>query len=1236
MADFTWSQQQLSAITASGSDVLVSAAAGSGKTTVLTERLLRQILAGTDLSTILVVTFTEAAASHMRSSISKALRNRISTTEDTAERAMLKAQLAKLPSANIKTLHSFCLDLTREHFAYTDMDLNSRVLDDNESKLLKADVLTEILDRESHGPNAHQLEGLLPLLAKSKSGDALLNHIQKLYDLVWEQPFPYLWMERALANYDQSAADGVWFDLLKSQLFPYLTSALDGLHESLSDLCHVFRSDLGNLAINAPTVTDRKAADLEKQLAIYEPALSIVREALQNLNIDTPTWDSISQTLEQLQRLSVPALRWSKLDPHLLDIKESMKTRRDRVAAICSSIPVVSYQELRDCLAEQRPHLEYLFYLVSQYAEGYKAAKQESSSIDFGDMQRGAMELLWQLDKDAGIARITPVAESIRSQYTQIMEDEYQDSNNLQEWILRAISDGPVEVPLDQDMTADMTSPGPHMFMVGDIKQSIYGFRNAEPSLFISKYATYGRESTPGQVVDLQGNYRSTPRILEAVNTVFQRNMSLRLGGSDYDHRARLLPGLTSPDTECHQDYNQPVDYYCVDTDFATSADAMVHIIQDAVTNRMFYDYKLKSWRKYTYSDIAILQRAIKSDGQEIKQALDAAGIPSHLSENITYLGTYEVQTVISALRITDNPLQDKDLLAVAFSPMFDMPGAVPALLKTLFPNGPYYYDRMTAMAEANLGDSCYSSYDSRFLSDAQNYCQHIVSTIASWRSLSKQLAPERLIWHIITSTGFYNIVETMSNGITRTANLRLLFSYAVKYSSTSLKGITNFIRFLEKVVSQKSDLAALQPLAENSVTITTIHKSKGLEFPLVIVGNMRSRFIHEDYSGALIKNSSLGLAVKRYDYSQNCLYPGPTYRLLSNEIKRESRSEELRVLYVALTRAQNHLALIDEISMEKVDEDRDKILEDLPENASCYGKWVLPVAIRNPGLFNLQSFDGPEELSPDAIISAVPAVNAELSDTFRQDILLPDLKPYDYTQAPSKVSVTRIERMFGPVVGDEPLFTAVGIETPEDEPMQDNLPQGELSSSLNDFIQGMGAQPITAPVRGTINHLFMEKLDFARTTTMDELEAQLRELELAGVFSPEESQTINLAGVHYACNLEELRHLLTTCPLHRESSFNMLVDYESLMESKDVAILGQYLPERASTLMQGIIDLWIESAPGEAVLVDYKTGRCSPENLILYKRQLDMYATALTRLTGRQVTAKYVVFLDEKKVHSL
>ena len=1238
MADIIWSEQQLSAIRASGSDVLVSAAAGSGKTTVLTERLLRQILSGVDISTVLVVTFTEAAASHMRNSISKALRAAIPNTEDKATKAMLKEQLAKLPGASIKTLHSFCLDLTREYFAYTDMDLNSKVLDENESKLLKTKVLTDLLDAESQGENASSLEAILPLLAKNKASSALFEHIQDLYELIWEQPFPQIWMESALSRYCPDAVDAFWLKLVKSQVYPHLVEALSDTKEALEDLCHLFKTDLENIQNKITTYTGRKSSELQTQLDAFEPVLACVIDVYTNLKGEPSTWDDLVKALSPLSSITFPVIRWRNLTSPLLEYKDQVTVCRDRLMGIYKSLPLVSQQDLEDCLREQKPQVEYLFYLVEQYAKGYQLAKQDASSMDFSDMQRGAMELLWQVDRDAGLAKITNVAQELRTKYSQVLEDEYQDSNNLQEWILRAITDGPREVPLYSEMTADMVSQGPNMFMVGDIKQSIYGFRNAEPSLFISKYATYSQEEMPGQVVDLQGNYRSTPDILAAVNTVFQRNMTLDLGGSNYDHRAKLLPGLPPPPTPCEADYESPLDYYCVDKDLTDSYQAMVHIIQDAVTNRMLYDYKLKQWRKYTYSDIAILQRAIKNDGPHIKEALEKAGIPAHLGENTSYLGTYEIQTVISALRITDNPLQDKDLMAVSFSPMFDMPGEVPALLKTLYPTTVYYYDRMVALAEADLSAPNFSPFDNKVLVEAQHYCQSVAQAVTEWRKLSKQLAPERLIWHIITSTGFYNIVETMVGGNTRTANLRLLFSYAVKYSSTSLKGITNFIRFLEKVVSQDSDLPALQPLAENSVTITTIHKSKGLEFPLVIVGNMRAMFSHKDYSSALLKNSSLGVAIKRYDRDQNCLYNSATHNLLSDRIKKDNRSEELRVLYVALTRAQNHLALVDDISMEKVEEDRNKILKEHPQDATCFAKWVLPVALENQQMFNMVAFDGPdEEFSPDAIMATVPTVETDFNLALEQDILLPQDLEYETKLAPSKVSVTRVERMFGPTDGGEPLLVAAPIEEPEElEPAPDAYIQGEFATSLADFISGLSVNKITATARGTINHLFMEKLDFNRADTMDHLETQLKELQDLGVFTEEEAKSINLEGVLYACQLEELKELLTSHVLHRESSWEMLIDYETLMNNHDLSVLAQYIPNQATTLMQGIIDLWVELDNNEAIIVDYKTGRCTEENLVLYKRQLDMYATALTRLTGRTVTKKYVVFLDAKKVHSL
>ncbi len=1238
MPEFTWSKQQLQAIETQGADVLVSAAAGSGKTAVLTERLLRSISAGTDVCRLLVVTFTEAAAEHMRSSIAKALRRKIADPgTDPAQIPVLRTQLTKLPSANIKTLHSFCLDITREYFAYVDFDLNSRVLDENEASMLQSRLLSELLDRESQGHNSHLMAQLLPILAKTKNADALASTIYKLYELIWEQPFPELWMEQKLSCYTPDAIDRLWLPLIEEQIDQELPGLLDEARAALEIWRDALGQEIEDIQNGISKTRSRTLASQEALLENANTSMAYVENLQTQLNqaMDSTNWDYVLSVLSQLNGSKLCKVSWQKVQEELAIAKATLSRCSKDLDSFAQAMPNINRQQLEQSLAEQYPQVEFLFYLVSQFAQEYRQAKKNASVIDFGDMQRGAMELLWELDRENGVARITQVARELRGRFAQVMEDEYQDSNNLQEWVLRAVADGPEEVPLHSDLSPNMIGTGPNMFMVGDIKQSIYGFRNAEPSLFISKYAAFSPDGNPGYRLDLQGNYRSNPQVLDAVNKVFERHMTLSLGGTNYNNQVKLLPGLAVVEP-VHGAYESPVDYY-FKADDSSEAEVIVEIIRDAIENRRLYDYKTGSWRNYTYSDIAILMRATSETGPMVKEVLEAAGIPANISETSSYLGTYEIKTAISALRITDNPLQDTDLLAVAFSPMFDMPGDTAALLKALYPQSEYYFHRMEALAQAELDDLHLDTLAPQIVATAQEHCRNFVNTIKSWRLLAKQLPPERLIWHIVTSTGFYHIVQTMSGGNVRAANLRLLFSYAVKYGNSSLKGITNFVRFLERVVERGSDLPSTQQLTDNTVTITTIHKSKGLEFPLVILARTGSSFNHSDYSGPLVKSSLLGIGLKRYDPALHCRFSSVPHTLIARSCKAENLSEELRLLYVALTRAQDHLALVCSKNPEKA---LDVKTFKSSNKASCYSDWLIPVAVSYPDLFNIVDNAGSHgEVDSQLLLRAIPQIEiADISPEEQQEILLPEQIEYSYGYTPSKVSVTRIERMFDAEDSDKPMFTELNegsVDEKEPTPGIANATQ-ELAATLSDFIEGLAEERISATSRGTINHLFMEKLDFSQASTLEQLEAQLQRLILSGIFTQAEAATINLAGVLYAANLPELKDLFSNCKLHRESSFNMLVDYNRLMETSDLTTVGVYSAGQATTLMQGIIDLWIESGSGEAVLVDYKTGKCTAENLTLYRRQLDIYALALHRLTGRTVTHKYVVFLDEERVCSL
>ncbi len=1210
-----WSEQQLQAISAGGGNVLVSAAAGSGKTAVLTERVVRYILSGGDIRRVLVVTFTEAAASHMRSSISKALRAKAQEPEISPEEsARLQRQLALLPTAPISTLHSFCLDLCREFFEEIGFDQGASVLSEAETSIMMRRAAKALLDEDACGPDLPLLQGLLRSMACTKDSSLMADAVIKLYSLVSEQPFPELWLDRVRRSYLPEAVETRWYPMIRRIAEPVF-ACVDDMRESLAPWLECLEERLAA----ASEKTTQKAAEEKAKTEKYIDEAEALRYALSECS--GLYRDALGQNSARLLLGALDAVRnvqpirlYPRRDSAEKAIADAYSACKSAFGQLVKKIPSGTYDDLMAGMAEQYPQADYLCRLITRFDAAYTEAKADSSSIDFTDMERGAMRLLWKYDPDTETATLTDIARLIRGRYETVMEDEYQDSNYLQEWILRAISSGPESVGPGCEMTPDLVSAGPGMFMVGDIKQSIYRFRNAEPELFVSKYKAYPA-GTGGTRVDMQGNYRSSPAVIDAINAIFRRHMSESLGGVAYDENACLV-ACASPETSGAE---KPAEIY--DTGAVDELEAVISVIRSHVGQKEFYDRETGRFRPYRFSDIVVLMRSAATAGPRLKDALEDAGIPAYSVRNSAYLDSYEIRVVLSALRITDNPLRDVDLLTVALSPMFDMPADTPALLKAAFPDSECYYQRFRAAADSEAGDAAYAGLDPSAVESAIRDCRAFCLALDGWRSMAKELRPERLVWHIITSTGFYDVVHTFAYGEIRAANLRLLFSYAVKYGGSSLKGTASFVRFLENLLNTGSDLPAIQQVAENAVTITTIHASKGLEFPLVILCGASSRFNTSDEFAPIICDSREGFAFRRYDPETGCRYNSVIYSLIADSIHRATLSEELRLLYVALTRAESHIVITGKLPSTQKDS----------ADASSFMSWIAPVAEDNPELFEIMT-----EL-PDSADSApaTPEIDIDRAPMPTEaDITMPDRLPENVSLAPSKVSVTRVERMFdGDSQGQmlRPMNATV-----DDRESQENAEAAEepsdMARSLERLLAGSAGPVFSAADRGTINHLFMKELDFGRASSVDDLRSQLDTMVERGAFSPEEAALVNLEGAFFAANSDVMAKILSGGGLHREESFNMLVDYDELLDL-GIDTMAEYDPSRANTLLQGIIDLWAEIGPSDAIVVDYKTGRLTGENLGLYRRQMQIYSIALTRLTGRRVIGRYVVFLDARRV---
>lgn len=1156
MAKRNWTKDQQNAIDARGGTILVSAAAGSGKTAVLVERVTQRIIDREnpcDVDKILMVTFTRAAAAEMRERISTSLT---SILEQDPTNSHIRRQLMLLPQSKICTIDSFCNDLVRENFHRLGISPDYKILDNSEQEVLQSEAVSEVLE-ELYGEGSPAFDELLDLFMKGRSDEQLGNAICQIYKFTGAYPFPEEWLNNARSLYSaESGKSELWMQII-----------LEYVRSSCVYAERILESALSILS-TAPPLEEKYAPSIISGLngisEIYDFAVS-------------EDWDGAMNAVKVFKFTALGRVPKEYSGSYE---QTAVKSRRETVSKLVKKLNDVfcaTSEENKEDLEALQPVAQKLFDAVERFGVIYNEKKAERNTLEFSDIEHLALKLLIEKDKGGKICR-TDLAEEISNSYVEILLDEYQDTNEAQDSLFWAISKNES-----------------NLFMVGDVKQSIYRFRQAMPEIFLTKrkgMPLYDGKTYPA-CINLDRNFRSRAGVAGMVNFVFRQLMSEQLGEMEYTAQEELVPAAQyppsqTPDVELHLVLGDG------DTDITVSEARHV-----AATIRRLMDEGTTvsaggTERPLEYRDICILLRSTKDIADKYVEELSANGIPAWTETKGGFFGVTEIRVMLSLLRVIDNPIQDVPLLSVMMSPIY---GFTP--------------DETSKIRMKDRKLPLYSCVVNSAL-DGDERCQSFIDSIAKLRRLSATLPSDELIRRIYEETSYPAIVGVMSDSGRRRANLRLLLNYAAKYEAAGYKGLSGLIHYIDKLEQRRADLATASDLSEAAdvVRVMSIHKSKGLEFPVCIIGNCSKKFNEMSRRGDMILQSGIGVGLKRRDTETMRRFTTLPHTAAKLALEREELSEELRVLYVAMTRAREKLILI-------VNEKKDfpKRLEKLSagiteelkvdpffvRTCTSYGDWLLTSALRHPDAKILRDEAGMEDVK---LLESDFKLRIE-QNTADENAVYNDIEE---TESESAEFLNEISERLGYKYPYEELSSIVSKRAASDAPERE-IDEEYFASSRPSFMEEGG---LTAAQRGTALHKFLQFSDYK--SAANNPRAERDRLVSKGFLTEQEGKSLDFTRVKSFFTSDLGKQILSAENVWREYKFAKLVPASRYAPDIEKA-------ENEEVLIQGIADCIFEH-DGKLVIVDYKTDRVeTPEELVSrYKHQMEVYCEALSECLGMAV----------------
>lgn len=1199
-----WTDEQRAAIETRGTNLLVSAAAGSGKTAVLVERIIQMITKDkVDIDTLLVVTFTNAAAAEMRERIGEAI---VEALDQNPSDRNLERQLSLLNRSSITTIHSFCLEIIRNNFHHIGLDPGFRISDETEGAILREEALEEALE-EFYEKQDQDFLNLVDAYGGKQDDKYLADLVLSLYFFIMSNPWPLKWLREKVEYFnlkDQSLMD---LPVLQNLTRDILVS-LQAFEGPLEDALEITRSDA--------FIRGYEEAILQS-IDIYMSLKSILEKE--------KSFDAVKSFSDSIK---FDALKRAKkgYDPSLADeVKNIRNDFKDFIGGLKVYFSESEADNIR-IIDKTYPILRALENLTNLFMEKYDKKKREKGLLDFSDLEHLALKILTV--EENGEIRPSEIAKEYKKKYAEVLVDEYQDSNEVQEVLISMVSRKDEE--------------NPNVFMVGDVKQSIYRFRQAKPELFMEKYRTYalgGNQS--GTKILLYKNFRSRKNILSSVNFLFKGIMSEHVGELDYSEEEALIYGATyyemnelqeeieeaaeklteneiievmlveeSGYDESEEESGEedsvsidPSEFKAIEVEAKMVAEKINELIRSQFP---IYDKNTKSMRPVTYRDIVILMRATSKSATIFLEELHEANIPSYSDSSTGYFDTIEIRTMMALLKIIDNPLQDVPLIATLRSPVFS-----------------FSEEDLVEIRKVNDKEFLYNNMvqGEDFSDGVSMKISSFLEKISVYRSISKYMNLDEFIWYLYTDTSYLDYVGAMPDGIERQANLKILFQRAKQFEETSLKGLFNFVRFIDRLKKTTGDIGAAKILGENEnlVRIMSIHKSKGLEFPVVFLVHASKRFNKMDLNRQIILHETLGFGPNFVDLERGLTNTTLIKEVIRKKISLENISEEMRVLYVALTRAKEKLIITGHIkdaekSLKKWTElstgEEFKILEGKVEKASGYLDWIMSVLLKHKD-FSMQRTDGKSYIFGEDVGFSLEIIR---KSSILHNLSLDDEKPAglftldtirdsdsafeinqrlsfryaheEETKRSSKISVTELKRLAGHREIDdisETLLEEKSLERPK-------------------FL--MKKAGLTAAEKGTAFHKVMQYIDFGNET-LGEIVLDIERMVDRELIRQEEADAVEPLKIWKLLESplgKRMGKADAAGELKREAKFLMNMDDSEVM-------------------VIGVIDCYFKE-DDLLVLVDYKTDYVADgdyENVLAkrYKEQLRYYKDALESITG-------------------
>ena len=1236
-----WTKEQEQVIGLRNRNILVSAAAGSGKTAVLVQRILGKVMDPehpVDIDRLLIMTFTRAAAGEMRERIANALEDALG---ENPENEHLQRQTTLIHTAQITTIDGFCAYVIRNYFHLIGLDPGYRTGEEGELKLLQEDVMKELLEAY-YAKDQEKYKYFIECYAAGKSDEGIRDLIYSLYHAAMSNPYPDEWLEKCIDSYKNTDIESIkaseWMKLLWKNVLADLEQA-KALAEEARKLCFSPGGPyLYDDAISSDLLLIRDAQ--EKALAgDFDGTRAVLGSpAFARLSTKKP-----KEPVDDLLKEQVKALR---------------ENEKDILKDLGSRYFTVGEEELPLLLECCREPVEMLVELTREFIRLYGEKKREKNILDFTDMEHFALEILMERVEDEGEAgyRMSQAARELSMKYDEVMVDEYQDSNLVQEMITTCVS--------------GWAKKSKNIFMVGDVKQSIYRFRLARPELFMEKYKKYTLTDSGEQRIDLHKNFRSRSQVLSCANFIFRQIMGEDLGGIAYDEAAALYPGAVFP--EGARDEFLSTEVLLVEKDSEELEDlmegqdarelealAISHRIQEMVGKEKILDKETGEYRPVRYGDIVILLRTASGWSETFTDVLSAHGIPVYAASKTGYFSALEVVTVLNYLQVCDNPLQDIPLAGVLRSPLAGCTTQELAVIREEDPEGMLYESVLHFLGE----EEQYSLISPKEREALQEKLHGFITLLNEMRDLAVYTPVHELILEILRRTGYGNYAKALPNGAQRSANLAMLVEKAMDYEKTSYRGLFNFVRYIEHLQKYEVDYGEvnLSGAGEGSVEIMTIHKSKGLEFPVVILAGMGKQFNFQDLNAKLLIHPDYGLGADAILPDRRMVVSTLNKQVIRRQLLEESLGEEIRVLYVALTRAKEKMILTGAVSnldkeLISLSHFRENQTELLPAETRLKGKnyldYVLPALARHRcmdslyekiGLFPTKEnplYEDPAQFQVKRITAqmlteaeVVDQATGQMEENLLEDwdsekVMDPGIRedldkrfgcvyPYEYRRdIPVKVTVSDLKKKS--YHEDEEIEEAVYFE-PDIVPLVPRFIE-EKTEAEEEF---------TGAARGTAYHRVMECLEYGKTDTSQNLKEQIEELVQNQKLSEVEAKCVRVSDIRgfVECDLgQRMKAAALKGRLFREQPFVI---------SRSAAEIDESWDESERVLVQGIIDAYFLEDE-EIVLVDYKTDyvRRGEEKKLIerYHTQLEDYGQALERMTRRRVKEKYIYSFALKK----